>query len=68
MRSYDQFDTDFSTQLADDGKARLYNLFLEWKNIAQRVDVQLGRQPAYGGVAVGTNQGKISPLSHPSSN
>ncbi|MGH7495278.1 MAG: hypothetical protein ACREOO_23155 [bacterium] len=57
VRSYGQFDTDFSTPLAGDGKARMYNLYLEWKNIAQRVDVQFGRQPVFGGVAVGTIDG-----------
>ncbi len=57
LRSYGQLDTDFNTQLAGDGKARMYNLFLEWKNIAQRVDLQFGRQPVFGGVAVGTIDG-----------
>ena len=57
LRSYGQLDTDFSSQLAGDGKARMYNLYLEWKNIAQRVEVQFGRLPVFGGVAVGTIDG-----------
>jgi hypothetical protein len=35
----------------------MYNLYLEWKNLGQRVDVQVGRQPVFGGVAVGTIDG-----------
>lgn len=57
LRSYGQLDRDFSTPLAGDGKARLYNFYLEWKNIAQHADVQLGRQPVFAGAGVGTIDG-----------
>lgn len=57
LRTYGQLDRDFSTRLAGDGKARMYNLSLEWKNLAKRVDVQLGRQPVFSGGAVGTIDG-----------
>ncbi|MDZ7342963.1 MAG: hypothetical protein ONA90_00445 [candidate division KSB1 bacterium] len=57
LRAYGQLDNDFSTQLAGDGKARMYNLFLEWKNIARRAEIRLGRQSIFGGVAVGTIDG-----------
>lgn len=57
VRSFGQLDRDFSTPLAGDGKARLYNFYLEWKNLAQHADVQLGRQPIFAGAGVGTIDG-----------
>ena len=53
LRTYGQLDRDFASRLAGDGKARLYNFYLDWKNLGNRVDVQLGRQPIFSGVAVG---------------
>jgi len=57
VRTYGQLDRDFDSKLAGDGKARLYNFYLDWKNLGQRVDVQIGRQPIFGGVAVGAIDG-----------
>lgn len=57
LKAYGQLDNDFSTQLAGDGKARMYNLYLDWKNIAQRAEIRVGRQSIFGGVAVGTIDG-----------
>lgn len=57
LRTYGQLDRDFNTRLAGDGKVRMYNLALEFKNLGKRVDVQLGRQPVFSGVAVGTIDG-----------
>jgi hypothetical protein len=57
FRTYGQLDNDFNTRLAGDGKVRMYNLYLEWKNIAQRAEIKVGRQPIFGGVAVGTVDG-----------
>ena len=57
VRSFGQLDRDFSTPLAGDGKARLYNFYLEWKNLGQHADLQLGRQPIFAGAGVGTIDG-----------
>lgn len=57
LRTYGQLDRDFNTRLAGDGKVRMYNLALEFKNLGKRVDVQLGRQPVFCGVAGGTIDG-----------
>ena len=57
FRTYGQLDTDFSTELAGDGRVRMYNLYFEWKNIAQRGELRLGRQPIFGGAGSGTVDG-----------
>jgi hypothetical protein len=57
LNSYGQIDGDFSSPLAGDAKFRLYNLYLEWKNIGGRGAVKVGRQPIFAGVAVGTVDG-----------
>lgn len=57
FRAFGQSDTDFKTQLAGDGKVRMYNLYLQFKNIAKRAEIKLGRQPIFSGVAVGTIDG-----------
>jgi hypothetical protein len=57
FRTYGQLDNDFNTRLAGDGKVRMYNLYLEWKNIAKRAEIKVGRQPIFSGVAVGTVDG-----------
>jgi hypothetical protein len=64
VRMYGQLDRDFSTPLAGDGKARVFNFYFEWKNLFQHADVQLGRQPVFAGAGVGTIDGaqiKIRP-------
>lgn len=57
IRSYGQVDGDFKNPLVDDAKVRLYNLYLEWRNIGNLVNLRLGRQPIFGGAAVGTIDG-----------
>ncbi|MDZ7267526.1 MAG: hypothetical protein ONB48_19595 [candidate division KSB1 bacterium] len=57
LRSYGQLDRDFSTRLAGDGKVRLSHLALEFKNLGRQVDLQVGRQPVFSGVAAGTIDG-----------
>lgn len=57
LRSYGQFDGDFNTQLAGDGKVRLYNLFLQYNSPDRRLLVKLGRQPVFGGFTFGTVDG-----------
>ncbi len=64
VRTYGQLDRDFSTPLSGDGKARVFNFYVEWKNLFQHADVQLGRQPVFAGAGVGTIDGaqiKIRP-------
>jgi hypothetical protein len=57
LNTYGQIDGDFSSPLVGDAKFRLYNLYLEWKNIGGRGAVKVGRQPIFAGVAVGTVDG-----------
>lgn len=57
LRTYGQLDRDFNSRLAGDGKARMFNLYLELKNLGNRLDLQFGRQPVFGGAAVGTIDG-----------
>ena len=57
FRTYAQIDHDFVTRLAGDGKVRMYNFYLQWRDSARRAQVKLGRQPVFGGVAVGTIDG-----------
>ena len=55
--TFGQFYNDFSTRLAGDGKVRMYNFHLALKNIAQRAEIKLGRQPVFAGAGVGTIDG-----------
>ncbi len=57
VRAYSQLDRDFSNRLAGDGKARVFNFYFEWKNLFQRADLQVGRQPVFAGAGVGTIDG-----------
>jgi hypothetical protein len=41
----------------DIGRVRFYNLYLNWSNIANVVDLSLGRQAVYAGVANGSIDG-----------
>jgi hypothetical protein len=64
FRTFGQMDTDFSTRLAGDGKVRMYNFYLQWRDNKKRVEIDVGRQPVFSGVAVGTIDGaqvKIKP-------
>lgn len=64
FRTFGQMDNDFSTRLAGDGKVRMYNLYLQWRDNKKHVEINLGRQPVFSGVAVGTIDGaqvKIKP-------
>jgi len=57
FHTFGQLDNDFSTRLAGDGKVRMYNFHLAIKNIAQRAEIKLGRQPVFAGAGVGTVDG-----------
>ncbi|MFQ5628718.1 MAG: hypothetical protein ACE5I1_08155, partial [bacterium] len=64
FRTFGQMDNDFGTRLAGDGKVRMYNLYLQWRDNKKRVEINVGRQPVFSGVAVGTIDGaqvKIMP-------
>ena len=57
LRTFGQLENDLSTQLAGDGKVRMYNLYLQWRDTQRRAEVSVGRQSIYSGVAVGTIDG-----------
>ncbi len=57
LRAYGQFDHDVANPLSQDPKLRLYNFYLQWRNIGRRAELKIGRQPVFGGVAVGTIDG-----------
>ncbi|KAA3612305.1 MAG: hypothetical protein DWQ05_20115 [Calditrichaeota bacterium] len=57
LRTFGQVNSDFNTTIDGDGVLRMYNLYLQWSNIAKRVDLKLGRQPVFGGINSGTFDG-----------
>ncbi len=57
FRAFGQLDHDFASPLASDPRIRMYNFYLQWRNIARRAELKLGRQPVFSGVAVGTIDG-----------
>lgn len=57
FRSFGQLENDISTQLAGDGKVRMYNLYLQWRDNQRRAEINFGRQSVFGGIAVGTIDG-----------
>ncbi|RMD99946.1 MAG: hypothetical protein D6814_04620, partial [Calditrichaeota bacterium] len=57
LTTYGQVDYDFSTPLESDPKLRLFNFYLQWRQIAQMAELKLGRMPIFAGVGVGTIDG-----------
>lgn len=57
LQSFGQFDGDFKTQSLQGTSLRLYNLFLQVRNIAGRADIKVGRQQLFGGIGAGTIDG-----------
>ncbi|RMD95314.1 MAG: hypothetical protein D6814_13390, partial [Calditrichaeota bacterium] len=57
LRSFGQVDHDFSTALRGDAKVRLFNFYVQWQDGSRRAQIKIGRQPIFGGVAVGTIDG-----------
>ena len=51
--------TNFSQSFGNDGLVRVNNLFLKWKDIANAVDVKVGRIPVFAGVGNGTVDGAL---------
>lgn len=57
FHSYVYATSDLAEKASDDPRLKIYNLYLDWKRIARRVDVTLGRQRIYEGVGFGTIDG-----------
>ncbi len=57
VHMFGQINSDFNTTLTGDGVLRMYNVYLQWRNIANRIDLKLGRQPVFGGINSGTFDG-----------
>jgi hypothetical protein len=57
LHLYGQVDGDFTTKLVDDPKVRTYGLYFDWKNLGSIVDLRIGRQPLFAGVATSTVDG-----------
>jgi hypothetical protein len=49
-----------TSDFGDNGRVRVYNLFLRWANIGRAVDLNLGRQAVYAGVGNGTIDGLLA--------
>lgn len=57
FHTYMYFSTDILEEANDDPRFWLYNCYLNWRKIADAVDLSLGRQRIYGGVGYGTFDG-----------
>ncbi|MFQ6092248.1 MAG: hypothetical protein ACE5OR_06130, partial [bacterium] len=61
LHTYLRYAHDFQTAIPGDLKGKIYNLYLNWKEVAHSVDLRLGRQYLAAGVGKGTMDGlKIS--------
>lgn len=59
FHTYMQGSTDFDSELADDPRLRLFNAYINVKNVADMIDVRVGRQSVYAGVNYGTIDGAL---------
>jgi hypothetical protein len=59
FHTYMQGSTDFDSELADDPRLRLFNAYINVKNVADMVDVRVGRQSVYAGVNYGSIDGAL---------
>jgi len=57
LHTYLQGTTDLSNPLGNDPRIRVYNMYLDVKNIANVVDVKLGRQPVFARIGVSAIDG-----------
>lgn len=57
FHTYLQLSNDFVEQAKDDPRLWIYNLYLDYKKLFNRVDLSLGRQRIYAGVGYGTVDG-----------
>jgi len=62
LHTYFQGFNDFGSLTSSGPEVRLYNLYLKASNIANVLDISLGRQPVYAGVGFGTIDGVLSRL------
>jgi hypothetical protein len=62
LHTYFQGFNDFGSLTSSGPEVRLYNLYLKASNIANVLDISLGRQPVYAGVGFGTIDGALSRL------
>jgi len=59
FHSYMQGSTDFSQSIENDPQLRLFNAYVQLKNIADIADIRLGRQAIFAGVSYGTIDGAM---------
>ena len=57
FHTYMQGSTDLNNEHANDPHFRLFNAYLRVKNLADMVDLKIGRQPLFAGVSYGTIDG-----------
>lgn len=57
FHTYLQGSTDLSTEATDDPELRLFNAYLRVNNLADMIDLKIGRQPLFAGVSYGTIDG-----------
>jgi len=57
FHTYMQASTDFDTEMDHDPRLRLFNAYINVKNVADMIDLRLGRQAVYAGVNYGTVDG-----------
>jgi hypothetical protein len=57
FHTYFRSTTDFSHKNSTDPSTRIYNAYIDWKNIKKVLDLKLGRQFLYVGVGNGTMDG-----------
>ncbi len=57
LHTYLQGTTDFSNPLGNDPRIRVYNLFVDVKDIGSMADVKLGRQPVFARAGVSAIDG-----------
>ncbi|MHC1736594.1 MAG: hypothetical protein AB9882_01135 [Ignavibacteriaceae bacterium] len=64
LRTYMNLEDDFSKKLEYDPRLRVYNLFLEVRDIMDIATVKLGRQPIYSSVTGGVFDGGLLALKY----
>ncbi|PLX24744.1 MAG: hypothetical protein C0600_12710 [Ignavibacteria bacterium] len=57
FHTYFQGSTDFSNEAENDPRFRLFNAYLRVKNLADMIDLKIGRQAMFAGVSYGTIDG-----------
>ncbi len=60
FHTYWQGYNDFAGELKNKGQYRLYNLYVRATNLFDLVDINVGRQPVFAGVGMGTIDGAMA--------